>query len=94
MLLSRVHPQALVQALQQESTDAFAELVRNVNLTGTQVSELLSNHEASLGSQVEGHINSLQQEVEQLRWRSADLSTMAAIKDPVCFLKVRNVRLG
>uniref|UniRef100_H3DA24 Tripartite motif containing 65 n=1 Tax=Tetraodon nigroviridis TaxID=99883 RepID=H3DA24_TETNG len=75
------------QALQQESTDAFAELVRNVNLTGTQVSELLSNHEASLGSQVEGHINSLQQEVEQLRWRSTDLSTMAAIKDPVCFLK-------
>lgn len=89
-----MHSQALVQALQQENTDTFAELVKNVSLTGARVSELLSNHEASLGSQVEGQINSLEQEVERLRWRSADLSLLADIRDPVCFLKVRNIRLG
>lgn len=88
-----MHSQALVQALQQENTDSFAKLVRNVNLTGTKVSELLSDHEASLSSQVEGQINSLQQEVEQLRWRSADLSLLADVKDPVCFLKVRTIKL-
>lgn len=86
--------QALVQALRQENTHTFAELVKNVNLTGTRVEELLSNHEASLGSQVEGQMNSLEQEVERLRWRSADLSRLADMKDPVCFLKVRNIRLG
>lgn len=89
-----LHCQALVQALRQENTDAFAELVENVNLTGTRVSELLRNHEDSLGSQVEGQINSLEQEVERLRWRSADLCLLADIKDPVCFLKVRNISLG
>lgn len=89
-----VRSQALVQALQQENADMFTELIKNVSLTGKQVSELLRNHEASLGSQVEGQINSLEQEVERLRWRSADLSLLADIKDPVCFLKVKNIRLG
>lgn len=69
-------------------------MVKNVDLTGTQVGELLSNHEASLGSQVEGQINRLEQEVERLRWRSSDLSLLADIKDPVCFLKVRSTRLS
>lgn len=89
-----MNSQALVQALQQENTNSFAELVKSVNLTGTRVNELLSNHEASLGSQVEGQINSLEQEVAQLRWRSTDLSRLVSMKDPVCFLKVRNIRLG
>lgn len=89
-----MHSQALVQALQQENTDTFAELLKTVNLTGTQVGELLGNQEASLGSQVEAQLNSLEQEVERLRWRSADLGRLADIKDPVCFLKVRNVSMG
>lgn len=89
-----MHSQALVHALQQENRDRFAELVKNLNLAHTQISELLINHEASLGSQVEGQINSLEQEVDRLRWRSANLSLLANVKDPVCFLKVRNIKLG
>lgn len=94
ILRSVPHSQALVQALQQESTDTFAQLVKDVSLAGARVGELLSNHEASLGSQVEGHVNSLEQEVKQLRWRSADLSLLADVKDPVCFLKVRKHQVG
>lgn len=89
-----VHLQALVQALQHESTDLFSEIVKNVNLTGTEVGELLSTHEASLGSQVEGQIHQLEQEVVQLRWKSAELSTLADMQDHICFLKVIKVPLA
>ncbi|TWW76688.1 finTRIM family, member 86 isoform X1 [Takifugu flavidus] len=78
---------ALVQALQQENADSFAELVASVNLAGTRVAELLSSHEASLGSQAEGRVNGLEQEVAQLHRRSAELIRLADMKDPVCFLK-------
>lgn len=78
---------ALVQALEQESTDLFSELVKKVNQTGIQVGELLSAHEASLGSQVESQIHRLEQEVAQLRWKSEELSRLADIQDHVCFLK-------
>lgn len=78
---------ALVQALEKESTDLFMELAKNVNLTGTQVSELLSTHEASLGSQTEGQLNRLEQQVAQLNWKSEELSRLADMQDDVCFLK-------
>ncbi|XP_022061486.1 finTRIM family, member 86 [Acanthochromis polyacanthus] len=78
---------ALVQALQNESTDLFSELVKNVNLTGMQVGELLSAHETSLGSQVEGQIHRMEQEVAQLRWKNEELSRLADMQDDICFLK-------
>lgn len=80
--------QALVQALQQESTDLFTELVKTVNMTGSQVSELLSTHEASLGSHVEVQVQKLEQEMARLRGRSAELSQLANMQDHICFLKV------
>ncbi|KAM9358688.1 finTRIM family, member 86 [Symphorus nematophorus] len=84
--VSRQH-KALVQALQQESTDIFSELIKSVNVTGTEVGELLSTHETSLGSQVEGQIHRLEQEVAQLRWKSAELGRLADMQDHICFLK-------
>lgn len=84
--------QALVQALGQESTDLFSELSKSVSVTGTQVGELLGNHETSLGSQVEGQVHRLEQEVAQLRWRSEELSRLADMQDHICFLKVSKVQ--
>lgn len=78
---------ALVQALQQESTDLFSELIKNVNLTGTEVGGILSTHETSLGSQVEGQIHRLEQEVARLRWKSEELSRLADMQDHIRFLK-------
>lgn len=72
----------------QESTDLFSELIKKVNQTGIQVGELLSTHEASLGSRVEGQINRMEQEVAQLRWKSQELNRLADMKDHICFLKV------
>ncbi|XP_070761673.1 finTRIM family, member 86 [Enoplosus armatus] len=84
--VARQH-KALVQALEQESTDLFSELVKDVNLTGIQVGELLSTHETSLGSHVEGQIHRLEQEVAQLHWKSEELSRLANMQDHICFLK-------
>uniref|UniRef100_UPI0037E72888 finTRIM family, member 86 n=1 Tax=Semicossyphus pulcher TaxID=241346 RepID=UPI0037E72888 len=84
--VARQH-KALVQALEQESTELFSSLVKNVNQTGIQVGELLSTHEASLGSQVESRIQSLEQEVAQLRWKSEELCRLADMQDDICFLK-------
>ncbi|CAK6974951.1 finTRIM family%2C member 86 [Scomber scombrus] len=78
---------ALVQALGQQSTDLFSDLVKNVNRTGIQVGELFSTHESSLGSQIEGQIHRLEQQVVQLNWKNEELSRLAAMEDPICFLK-------
>ncbi|XP_041851020.1 finTRIM family, member 86 [Melanotaenia boesemani] len=78
---------ALVQALEKESSDLFSEMVKNLNLTGTQAGELLSSHESALGSSVEGQIQQLEQEVVQLRWKSEEMSRLANMQDHVCFLK-------
>ncbi|KAM4628372.1 finTRIM family, member 86 isoform 2-T2 [Polymixia lowei] len=78
---------ALVQALQNESVDLFSELVKCVELMGTQVGELLGAHEASLGSRVEGNIHRLEQEVAQLRWKNEEMGRLADMQDHVCFLK-------
>lgn len=78
---------ALVQALQTENTDLFSDLVKTVNVTGNQIGELLDAHEASLGSQVEGNIQRLEQEVAQLHWRSEELSRLADMQDNIFFLK-------
>lgn len=83
-----VHVQASVQALQRESVDLFSELVKSVELMGTQVGELLSNHETSLGSRAEGQIQRLEQEVAQLHRRSEELKWLADMQDHNCFLKV------
>lgn len=83
-----------MQALEQESTDLFSELVNNVNLTGVQVGEVLSTHETSLGSRVEGQIYRLEHEVAPLRWKCEELSRLASMQDDICFLKVIGVRRG
>uniref|UniRef100_A0A8D2ZDT8 E3 ubiquitin/ISG15 ligase TRIM25-like n=1 Tax=Scophthalmus maximus TaxID=52904 RepID=A0A8D2ZDT8_SCOMX len=84
--VARQH-KALVQALEQESTDLFADLVKTASLTGTQVGDLLVGHETSVGSQVEGQMHRLEQEVAQLRWKSEELSGLADMQDHACFLK-------
>ncbi|KAK5868476.1 hypothetical protein PBY51_009487 [Eleginops maclovinus] len=78
---------ALVQAINQEGTDLFSELVKTVNQTGIQVGEALSTHETSLGSRVEGQIHRLEQEVAPLRWKNEELIRLKDMQDDICFLK-------
>ncbi|CAB1348711.1 unnamed protein product [Coregonus sp. 'balchen'] len=76
-----------VQALQKEGVELFSELVKSVELMGTQVGELLCAHEASMGSRTEGHLHELEQELAQLRRKDQELSRLARMQDHICFLK-------
>lgn len=81
--------QALLQALQRESSDLFPELGKSLDLTGTQVGELLSAHEAVFDGRVEGLVKSLEQDVAQLHHRSEELNRLAYMQDNISFLKVK-----
>lgn len=83
---SRLHKTSF-QALMTEGVDVFAELQQSVGQMGSQVAELLSAHEASLDSRAEGHIQQLEQQVAQLRWKEQELGRLAGMQDHVCFLK-------
>ncbi|XP_014017761.1 finTRIM family, member 86 isoform X1 [Salmo salar] len=76
-----------VQVLQKEGVELFSELVKSVELMGTQVRELLCTHEDSMGSRSEGHIHKLEQELAQLRRKDQELSRLASMQDHICFLK-------
>ncbi|XP_072313147.1 finTRIM family, member 86 [Eucyclogobius newberryi] len=78
---------ALVQALQSENTDLFSGLIMAVTVAGDQLGKDLGAHEESLCSRVEGRIQSLEQEVARLHWRSEELSRLADMQDHICFLK-------
>ncbi|XP_019748236.1 finTRIM family, member 86 isoform X3 [Hippocampus comes] len=84
--VARQH-KALVQAMQQERLDLFSDLVNVITLTGTQVGELLCTHERSFGSQIEGHIHRLEQEIVQLHWKGEELKRLSDMQDHICFLK-------
>ncbi|XP_033832453.2 LOW QUALITY PROTEIN: finTRIM family, member 86 [Periophthalmus magnuspinnatus] len=81
------HLKVLVQALQIENTDLFSDLIKVVNVTGTQVGEALGTHETSLGSWLEGKVQRMEQEVVRLHWRSEELQRLADMQDHICFLK-------
>ena len=87
-LPSHLPSQTSFQALQKEGVDVFAELQQSVGQVGTQVCDLLSAHESTLGSRAEGQIHSLEQEVAQLRWKEQELARLAGMEDHICFLKV------
>ncbi|XP_015257361.1 PREDICTED: tripartite motif-containing protein 16-like [Cyprinodon variegatus] len=78
---------ALLQALQRESSDLFPELGKSVDLTGTQVGELLSAHEAVFDGRVDELVKSLEQDVAQLHHRSEELNRLAYMQDNISFLK-------
>lgn len=85
--------QSSVQALQKEGVELFSELVKSVELMGTQVVEFLCAHESSMGSRTEGHIHKLEQELAQLRRRDQKLSRLASMQDHICFLKVQGKKI-
>ncbi|KAG7470802.1 hypothetical protein MATL_G00117730 [Megalops atlanticus] len=85
-IAARAHKVSL-QALQRDAGEVFAELLRGVELTGSQVQELLGAHEAAEGSRAEGQIHRLEQEQAQLRRMDEELRRLAQMQDPVCFLK-------
>ncbi|MEQ2249038.1 hypothetical protein ILYODFUR_025162 [Ilyodon furcidens] len=78
---------ALLQALQRESSELFLELVKSLNLTGTQVGKLLSDHEMVFDDHVEGLVKCLEQDLAQLHLKGEELNRLAYMQDDISFLK-------
>ncbi len=77
-----------MQRLLMDSQAVFADVLRSVELSHSQVLELLQMHEKSASSRVEAHTYSLQQEITSLQKKHEELRRLDSIQDPVAFLNV------
>lgn len=78
-----------MQVFQREIKETVAELVKSVELLGSQVEEfVLQAHEASSERRKEARLNRLQQEVAQLRRQDQELRSLSCTPDDVRFLEV------
>ncbi|XP_066521618.1 finTRIM family, member 86 [Hoplias malabaricus] len=76
----------VVQGLQRDSLEMFADLLKSVESMKSQVLELLQTYEASACNHIEAHHLRLQQEISQLRKQQDELNRLAHIQDSIQFL--------
>lgn len=77
-----------MQQLLMDSQAVFADVLRSVELSHSQVLELLQTHQRSASSRVEAHTYSLQQEIISLNQKQEELRRLDSIQDPITFLNV------
>uniref|UniRef100_A0A8C1ZNR1 FinTRIM family, member 86 n=1 Tax=Cyprinus carpio TaxID=7962 RepID=A0A8C1ZNR1_CYPCA len=78
--------QSSMQQLLMDSQAVFADVLRSVELSHSQVLELLQTHQRSASSRVEAHTYSLQQEIISLNQKQEELRRLDSIQDPITFL--------
>ncbi|XP_026138768.1 finTRIM family, member 86 [Carassius auratus] len=83
--VSQAHKSSM-QKMLMDSQAVFADVLRSVELSHSQVLELLQTHQKSASSRVETHTYSFQQEITSLKQKQEQLRTLDSIQDPVTFL--------
>uniref|UniRef100_A0A8C2K179 FinTRIM family, member 86 n=1 Tax=Cyprinus carpio TaxID=7962 RepID=A0A8C2K179_CYPCA len=83
--VSQAHKSSMQQLL-MDSQAVFADVLRSVELSHSQVLELLQTHQRSASSRVEAHTYSLQQEIISLNQKQEELRRLDSIQDPITFL--------
>ncbi|KAF4103722.1 hypothetical protein G5714_014709 [Onychostoma macrolepis] len=83
--VSQAHKSS-VQQLLMDSQAVFADVLRSIDLSHSQVLELLQTHEKSASSRVEAQTYSLQQEITNLHKKQEELRRLDSIQDPITFL--------
>lgn len=81
-------PQVSLQQLIEDSQAVFVDVLRSVELSRSQVLELLHTHESSSSTHVQAHTHQIQQEILLLRQKQEQLRRLERIEDPVTFLNV------
>ncbi|XP_051962834.1 finTRIM family, member 86 [Xyrauchen texanus] len=74
-----------VQKLMMDSQMIFADILRSVELSRSQVCELLQAHENSSCCHIEAQSYKLQQEIIQLHKKQEELKKLDDIQDPISF---------
>lgn len=77
-----------MQKLIMDSQAVFVDVLRSVDLSRSQVLELLQAHETSSSSHIQARTFQLQQEIVHLHRRQEQLKTLDSIQDPITFLDV------
>uniref|UniRef100_A0A672MCA0 Tripartite motif-containing protein 16-like n=1 Tax=Sinocyclocheilus grahami TaxID=75366 RepID=A0A672MCA0_SINGR len=80
--------QSSVQQLLVDSQAVFDDVLRSVELSHSQVLELLQTHQKSASSRVEAQTYSLQQEIVSLNQKQEELRRLDSMQDPITFLNV------
>ncbi|XP_073673509.1 finTRIM family, member 86 [Garra rufa] len=83
--VSQAHKRSLQQLLVDSQT-VFADVLKSVELSHSQVLELLQTHEKSASSRIETQTYSLQQEIISLNKKQEELKRLDSIQDPITFL--------
>ncbi|XP_016420840.1 finTRIM family, member 86 isoform X2 [Sinocyclocheilus rhinocerous] len=83
--VSQAHKSS-VQQLLVDSQAVFAAVSRSVELSHSQVLELLQTHQKSASSRVEAQTYSLQQEIVSLNQKQEELRRLDSMQDPITFL--------
>ncbi|XP_016361004.1 finTRIM family, member 86 [Sinocyclocheilus anshuiensis] len=83
--VSQAHKSS-VQQLLVDSQAVFADVLRSVELSHSQVLELLQTHQKSASSRVEAQTYSLQQEIVSLNQKQEELRRLDSMQDPITFL--------
>lgn len=77
-----------LQQLIVDSQAVFVDVLRSVELSRSQVLDLLHTHASSSLTHTQAQTQQIQQEILQLRQTQQQLRTLQRIQDPVAFLNV------
>ncbi|MGH0182562.1 UNVERIFIED_CONTAM: hypothetical protein FKN15_009877 [Acipenser sinensis] len=71
----------------KESEKIFTELIRSIEKIHTEVIELIGANEKAAVNQAEGRMKKLEQEIDELRRRNAELKQLSETEDHIHFLQ-------
>ncbi|XP_058872659.1 tripartite motif-containing protein 16-like isoform X1 [Acipenser ruthenus] len=71
----------------KESEKIFTELIRSIEMSHTEVIELIGAKEKAAVNQAEGHMKKLEQEIAELRRRNTELKQLSETEDHIHFLQ-------
>ncbi|MGH0143580.1 UNVERIFIED_CONTAM: hypothetical protein FKN15_000354 [Acipenser sinensis] len=75
----------------KESEKIFTELIRSIEKIHSEVIELIGANEKAAVNQAEGRMKKLEQEIDELRRRNAELKQLSETEDHIHFLQVTSL---
>ncbi|KTG40837.1 hypothetical protein cypCar_00050131, partial [Cyprinus carpio] len=75
------------QAAVEDSERIFTELIRSIERSRSEVTQLIRDQENAAVRRAEGQLEQLEQEIEDLRRRDAELEQLSHTDNHICFFQ-------
>ncbi|KAL0152699.1 hypothetical protein M9458_052422, partial [Cirrhinus mrigala] len=75
------------QTAVQDSERIFTELIRSIERSCSEVTQMIRDQEKAAVSQAQGRLEQIKQEINNLRRRDAELEQLSKIQDHIQFLQ-------